>query len=221
MKFYNNLKIGTKILTGFIIVCVLTGILGVYSIFSIKTINQGGNSMYSSSVLPLEELSSAQVNIIEVKNELLAATYEKDTDKIDEHERNVNDYISSNKELLVPYDQIEKDAAESTAYDKYKTDFDSFEALSSQILSLLKAGKYDEAVTNLDEITTSIDQVNSDLEGLISLQTHEADSINTMNMKTYMSSTAISIVIIVIALLAALLIGLYLSITLRKRLKKV
>jgi methyl-accepting chemotaxis protein len=56
MNWYNNLKIGTKLLSGFISVAVIASVIGWFGIAKINQIAQGSEQMYQRITMPLSDL---------------------------------------------------------------------------------------------------------------------------------------------------------------------
>jgi len=49
----NKIKIGTKLITAFSCIIVLTAILGIYSLWELKTLNENGNIIYEKTTIPM------------------------------------------------------------------------------------------------------------------------------------------------------------------------
>ncbi len=78
MKWFFNLKIGTKLLAGFSIVCAITAIVGYQGISNMSKINSMLNDMYSNQLIGISYVKSARIDLIAYaraqKNFLLAST---------------------------------------------------------------------------------------------------------------------------------------------------
>ena len=56
MKLFNNLKIGTKMLTGFFMVAIIATIIGVMGIISLNTMDKKDTEMYLKMTVPMSNL---------------------------------------------------------------------------------------------------------------------------------------------------------------------
>ena len=61
MKWYYNLKIGTKLILGFIVVALLAGIIGFYGITNMNIIKNNTTIIYDNVTVPLEQLANISI----------------------------------------------------------------------------------------------------------------------------------------------------------------
>ncbi len=52
MNFYSNLKIGTKLISGFVIIALLFGGVGMYAIYNIKALDDSDTELYEKMTVP-------------------------------------------------------------------------------------------------------------------------------------------------------------------------
>ncbi len=78
MKWFFNLKIGTKLLAGFSILCAITAFVGIEGNSNMGTINDMLNNLYAKELLGLSYIKEANINLIDYgraeKNYLLATS---------------------------------------------------------------------------------------------------------------------------------------------------
>lgn len=67
MKWFYNLKIGTKLIGGFITVALIAGVIGFFGITKISQINKGSELMYQRVTVPLSELSDISTSFQRVR----------------------------------------------------------------------------------------------------------------------------------------------------------
>lgn len=56
MKWYTNLKIGLKLILGFIVVAMIAGAIGIVGIINIKSIDEADVKLYETMTVPLSEM---------------------------------------------------------------------------------------------------------------------------------------------------------------------
>ena len=56
MKLYRNMKIGTKMILGYLIIALLAGAIGVLGIVNIKTIDDADTKLYEMMTVPLGQM---------------------------------------------------------------------------------------------------------------------------------------------------------------------
>ena len=78
MKWFDNLKIGNKLLAGFLIVSAITGLVGGMGIKNMKDIDDMLNTLYQNELLGLSYLKDANINLVYLhraeKNAILSTT---------------------------------------------------------------------------------------------------------------------------------------------------
>ena len=81
MKWFNNLNVGTKMISGFILVCLITAIVGIVGMRNMGTINEMADRMYDTELLGLSHIKEANINLLYIaraeKNYLLSTNQEE------------------------------------------------------------------------------------------------------------------------------------------------
>lgn len=231
MKRLNNLKIGTRILIGFFVVVIISGIIGGVGILNLQRVNNSYDVAYTDSVTALqytEEISSSfqrmRMNLYGYT--LAETTQDKEyyADRISVFYATIQENIAKYREMLSSYaaeDVVLElaliDAIEDTlaAYSEKESDFvtgagmdptrrsEAFEQLKDGGEIRVLALAVDDAIKNL--ITYNID--------------YAADQI-AYNKALAFESTVIIIACVVLGVILAIIIALYISRTISKRICK-
>ncbi|MBU5613140.1 methyl-accepting chemotaxis protein [Geomonas azotofigens] len=100
MKWFTNLKVGTKLVASFAAVAVITAVVGIIGIRNMGTINDMADEMYMRELLGVSYIKEANVNLIYIsraeKNFLLATTQQER----EKYLTNINKYKAGYKEWL-------------------------------------------------------------------------------------------------------------------------
>ncbi|MBJ6800054.1 methyl-accepting chemotaxis protein [Geomonas propionica] len=100
MKWFSNLKVGTKLVTAFVAVALITAVVGVIGIRNMGTINDMADEMYMKELLGISYIKEANINLIYIsraeKNFLLATTQQER----EKYVTNINKYKAGYKEWL-------------------------------------------------------------------------------------------------------------------------
>ncbi|HEY3308515.1 MAG TPA: MCP four helix bundle domain-containing protein, partial [Desulfuromonadaceae bacterium] len=84
MQWFNNLKIGTKLISGFVIVALIAGVIGLIGIQKIKQINEADTKLYEKITVPTAELLSISTDFQRIRVNVLyvlRATSKEDKEK--------------------------------------------------------------------------------------------------------------------------------------------
>jgi methyl-accepting chemotaxis protein len=62
MQWFNNMKIGSKLISGFIVVALIAGVIGVVGIKELNVLDKNGAKLYEKITVPLGDLMDISVN---------------------------------------------------------------------------------------------------------------------------------------------------------------
>ncbi|MDD2309020.1 MAG: MCP four helix bundle domain-containing protein [Desulfuromonadaceae bacterium] len=149
MQWFNNLKIGTKLISGFVLVALIAGVIGLIGIQKIQQINEADTKLYEKMTVPLGELADIAVSFQRLRI-------------------NLRDIVATNdkQEMLKIADNIKKLRAETTEkqdafektilndegrklFDDYKKNREIYAGVFVRILALAEADKDAEAIALL------------------------------------------------------------------------
>ena len=220
MKWFKNLKIGSKIIFGFLVVSVITGVIGGIGIKNMKDIDDMLNTLYQNELIGLSNLKDANINLIYLhraeKNAILSETMQErlqyledvkkyDT-KINEHFNIAAPLLSSDegKELVIKF---------TKAWDDYKV-------IHRQIVGLLEkenlATTRDSAVLSMGLGREKIIIVDNILDQLNEIKEKNAEDYMNSSTKLYESARRIMIILIILGVISGVIIGLYISAIIKK-----
>lgn len=218
----DNMKIGTKLTAGFLMVALIATIIGVIGVVFMQNIKTTGNKIYSSSIIPLADMITVYGNFekvrIAARNTLLykdANIVEKNLGKMDDLTKASNDKVEHYKTTLI--DEDDKKICENLVdamkgYAKYIEEFrnDINQNKSSDALALLSSPDYNNAVKSEEDAIEKIVQNNID----------DAKGYSEKNTFSARTATIILIIIIVVGVLLALGAGISLSSSISKAVSK-
>lgn len=81
MGFIKNVKVRVKLLTSFILMAIIIGIVGFIGKISLKTIDGNSDEMYSNSLRSVYMLTDMKRNLAECRSDLLKMVYQNDPAK--------------------------------------------------------------------------------------------------------------------------------------------
>ncbi len=100
MKWFYDLKVGSKLIMGFLIVSLITAAVGYFGIRNMGTINNMADVMYERELLGLSHIKEANINLVYIsraeRNFLLANTQEQRQNYL----TNIDKYKAAYKEQL-------------------------------------------------------------------------------------------------------------------------
>ena len=108
MKGFLNLKIGVKLLAGFILVAIIAGAMGVFAIVNIKTLDEADTELYEHMTVPIGIMADISVNFQRLRvnsRDILKADdpaeIEKLRARIEEIRKSIDEQSTTFEDLIV------------------------------------------------------------------------------------------------------------------------
>ena len=207
MKWFYDLKIGTKLIASFFLVALIAGFIGYTGVTNMSLMNDNAKLMYDDRTVPLVELSNVQQELYEIRvsaSELVGAKSDvaraEDKTSIAGHEQKA-------EELLTKFASTSLSAEEKAFLDDYKKGWDEFKTDAAKLTQLALTGN-EKAARDFETsafLTTS-KKISDEIDSICSFEEHQADSLDQEISKEYGSAS--------LQIYAVLGIGIVLSISL-------
>jgi methyl-accepting chemotaxis protein len=212
MQWFRNLSVRTKLLSGFIFVAMIAGLVGYIGVSNIGTITEEVVAMYERNTAPMGDLAEISTNYQRTRVNLRDAIL---LDSPDEKNKKVTQVNELDKLIETKMSEFEK----SIHVDEVRREFQTlrtakskFEPIRDKIISLALTGQKDEALKLITgEGAVVAKGIGDSLQNLIKFKTTQAKERADQNKATAASATRMSIAFAVAGMIAALLIGFFLS----------
>jgi methyl-accepting chemotaxis protein len=207
-----RVSLRAKLLGSSAILLAFTVLVGLLGIHSASTISAGADKMYEKSVKPLAALGEARAKFNENRAFTLTIVSSKDAaereqlaGKIDANTATVTkDLAEVGKSLQTPDGKA--------TFAQLQTDLTSYRATRKRYLSLLAAGRTDEAgALNTSTMRPAATKVGDDFAALFESKVKLAADAQAANKADASSARTQAIVLIVVAILIGLAIALWLA----------
>ncbi|MCH4890626.1 methyl-accepting chemotaxis protein [Acidaminobacter sp. JC074] len=220
MKFFTNLKISTKILSGFIIVTIFTIILGSLGVMITNDMSRNIDTLYDDRMIPNEMLNELQLNISEIKFVMVSRYYQMALGQVSDLgdlSQVLSDFQTKDDELMKAYKETEMISEEKALFDQMEKSYDKFVGVQSALIGAINNGQ------SVDQIfaqgTQVIEELESDLDALKSLNLDIARSLKEKSDEESAASRSLSTIISVIVSVLSLLIGIVITRSIVKGIK--
>ena len=224
MKWFYNLKIRTKLLSGFILVALVVGIVGYIGITNINSLDQASQNSYENITVPVSELGEIGIVFQKLRVNVRDMILENDPK---ENQKNIDLFEANNKRI----DELVLSFQENTHSDVVNEAFQEFiaarEAMNPEFDKVRELGvqnKNDEALALMREGGSAyIASVNVQkaLDKMIKLKVEDGKEKADANTTQANGVVSTMTIIIVVGVLIAIAMGLFLSSIISKPVKKV
>jgi len=220
MKWFYNFKIGTKILIGFFIVAILTGIVGYIGITNMSKINNSSQNLYNRNLIPIEDLFNVEKNLYALRTDLLLLQYDKDPVKKEQLISDINNLIAENAVLLDKYSKVDKTDDELVIYKQFSDSAALYQQVRTEYLKMIQENRYEEAAAYIDTVTNARQATESNIDELVKALESNAQKSNNENSITYKNVSMIMIIVIIISVVLSVVIGMAIATMISKPVKE-
>jgi methyl-accepting chemotaxis protein len=213
MSWYYNLKVSVKLLSGFIIVALIAGIIGYEGVVSIKQIDEADTRLYEKITVPIGQLQDVSTFFQRIRvntRDLILAENKTDEAK----------YIANIKELR---GGIDKEAAEfektiltdegRKLFDEFKKSRTAYGAVLDRIIALIEQNQEKEAIAFMK--APSSGQAAADeqkaIDALVDAKLKQAKITSEDNTKLANAASRLMIGLAIGAALFAIILGFFIS----------
>ena len=212
MHMFYNLKIGTKLLSSFILLALIAGAIGWVGISSIRKGDDNDTMLYEQGAVPISLLGQMSSDIQRVRvnlGEIILVRDRAEKQRYTEKIKELSAGISKNLEL------VEKTASGSEEKALIKDFNDSrsvFRPLIGKISDLSLAGKNDEALTiYTDEASPAVRAEQGVIDKLVALNLQKAKALNDNNTIMANASIRSTLILAVIGMILAVGLGIFIT----------
>jgi len=221
MKWYRNLKVGVKLIIGFIIVSVIAGAIGIVGIVNIANISEADTYLYERMTVPLSEtvtfVEAFQRMRGNVKDIILADTPEEIADYEDR-------IATRNEEFNASFDSFQKTLITEegqTISTRIVETKEQYDAVVTQIIALVKAGDQAGATelmyAEADTLRTSIE---TDYRTLVDLKIEIAKQTAQDNVDISKTASTTMLILITAGVIVSIFLGIMISMMIKRPIAK-
>ena len=212
MKWFHDLKIGTKLLSTFILVAAIAGLIGWVGLNGLSELQVRSAATYSDRLVPIRDLGYANAAFLIARTEVRSMLGTKDRSKRSEYVTIVQDETKKTEAYIASYSKTSLTKEEQETLPKFQTSFDQYRKSRAKIIELSLAGKDAEALNIADgEARDSQTEARKYLRQLIDINAAEAEKDAKLNEEAAASARTKILVFMAVGVLFALGIGLMMS----------
>lgn len=207
-----NMKLGTKIISSFLVLTVIAALVGVIGITNILRISTAGEAMYEENVLGLEAVSELQESVLNMRILSIVSIYERFLLNRDASQR-LNDVAEVDKKwaaALNKYESAAKSSEDKEIIGTFKTELLKYNQMRDEILRYVNANDKDNAIRLLGEAGAQGAKLPPLLTTLLERNSKQAMERAQENTSLARNSTTLTILICVLGVIIALGLGIFL-----------
>lgn len=212
MKWFNDLKIGTKLQASFVLGAAIAGLIGWVGLSGVSKINASAASLYADRLVPIRDLGYANAHFLivrgDVRNMMLTKSMSergKYVESIDEHAKAFNALLTAYRKGVLVKEEEENLAKLDPAMAKYRQ-------LQNIAFALALKGQDAAALEILNgEAMAQQDAARQALRALIDINARVAETIEKENTVDAASTRNTILIFVGVGVLMAIGMGLLLA----------
>lgn len=208
MRLFKNLKIKTKLISCFIMMAIITSIVGIVGVSNMYELNNRCESMYYNNFLPSQKLSEVVIALQNIRANQMAAIYEQNPETLQSKLDAIDQAAQQDNALLKEFEAKIQTEEERELYNTLISNLTTYRDVRNTNLELIKAQKYDEAIAKLPKVTEARITAEDSLQKLIDYNTGYIKNTLKDNTANFEKNSIIMIVIIIAGMALAVGLGL-------------
>ncbi|MBJ6799883.1 MCP four helix bundle domain-containing protein [Geomonas propionica] len=212
MKWFYDLKLGAKLMTGFIAIAVIAGAIGYFGIREIHNIEAADSKLYEKITIPIAHLQDVSTTFqrirVNLRDLLTAKTPQEEQAKVERIKmlRGEMDKAAGEFEKTILTDEGRK------LYQEFKQARAGYEPIIDQIVRLALANRDNEATALMTGDGAKFSRMEQDaIDKLVDAKLKQAKLTADGNAELATSATKIMLVLIVVGMALAIGLGLFIT----------
>jgi methyl-accepting chemotaxis protein len=212
MMWFYNLRLSTKLLSGFVVMAVLASGIGVVGLSMIRTMNASSTRLYERLLVPTEQLGELAKAFQRVRVNLRDAILADTGPEKQEYARRITTLTDEIATLSTAFEQTILSPDMRAAFHAFQKVYTTFLPLRDQIIALAVAHQNTAATAVLrGEAYTVAKAVEAAIEQMQRMKVQHAKTTAEANTRLAHQATRLTLLIVGVGVVLAVALGLWLA----------
>ncbi len=208
MNFINNLKIRSKLILGFTVLVIITGLTGYLGIHNLSRISQKESFLFEDNITPMTKLAAATDSFQKIRVNARDMVLAADQGELEQANERINIYKDTMNSFIGYYKTTAQEGREQDTYNNFVKVYGAYINDLNLLHNYATNGGKDKAVAllkgSMHEEATALQ---SSLLLLVHINKQQAESVNKNNLKDAASSIKIMIIFMSAGLIFSILLA--------------
>jgi methyl-accepting chemotaxis protein len=212
MNFFKSLKLATQLLSAFILVALVSGVVGFVAFENIHKIDTADTFLYEKTTVPLGQMCTIVGNFNRKRFNILRTAIAPNKEAAKEAFKRSDEMNKGINEALEGYTKTFIDASDEEAYKKMKAMLEEYDKASDKVLDMKLAGQDKEALAYVENDLRKLAVPVSDfLETVVATNVKAAKETSDKNTVTANSADKQMLITIAVGFLISIGLGLFVT----------
>lgn len=212
MKWFYDLKVGTKLLASFVVVAAVAGLIGWVGLSGMAESKTRSDGMYSQDLIPIRDLGYANAAFLIARTEVRNALAAKDKEDRREYVGLIEAETKKVDAYLAAFSKTELSKEEQEALSRFQSAFEQYKQSRGKAIDLLLNGQEAKAIAIIDgEARKTQAEARKELRALIDINARDAEADQKANAEAVAAARTKILIFIAVGVLLALGFGLLIA----------
>ncbi|MGE5432763.1 MAG: methyl-accepting chemotaxis protein [Syntrophomonadaceae bacterium] len=212
MKWFNNLKIGSKLLLSFSAVTALAAIMGLFGILNLKQVDKSYNKLWKENVAPIVKLGDLLQRYQFTRLNTLKIVMTNDPGEISKYNETIENELKTIDEELEYCKNALTSAEETAIYNDVVQKRDIYRTFLKEVIKLAEENRDQEAEgILLGNMSVAAKDYQEAIEKWIATEVNNGNSISSLNSEQSNSTITIMLILLVIGVAVSAGLGMLIT----------
>ena len=221
MKFYNNLKLSTRLLIYFLSTIFSMGVIGIIGIYNMYSIDKSVDYLNNITIKSIDSINKIDKNQLNIYKDIQLLANEGGKTDVGELTKEIADASEESEKQIAIYETTIDDENERNIFNEFKGNLKVFNESIKKYTNLIDSGNEKEAEMQLSAMDQARDNMRDEINKLIELNEQWANEIKVEGKETFGDSLKLIIFIIVVLSIFTSLFAFLMQSSIKKSLNKI
>lgn len=221
MKFYNNLKLSTRLLIYFLSTIFSMGVIGIIGIYNMYSIDKSVDYLNNITIKSIDSINKIDKNQLNIYKDIQLMENSSSKTNLDELIKEITDASEESEKQIAIYETTIDDEDERNIFNEFKVNLKVFNESVKKYINFIYNGNKKEAEMQLSTMNQARENMRYELNKLLELNEQWANEIKVEGNETFSNSLNLIIFIIVVLSIFASLFAFLMQSSIKKSLNKI
>lgn len=223
MSWFFNMRIGVKLLVSYILIALIAGAMGVFSMYNIRVLSESDTQLYENMTVPLNEIGQISTAFHQSRIHARDAIRAQDPVEIQKYIDQISERRKEIDTLATSFEKTILTSETRDAFGQLTLSRMAFRSAMDKVLELAKENRDEEAwilMAENSEAGIATRAIQQDIDTIVTMKIADANEKANVNSVQAKGVYNITMIVIGIVMALAVIIGLFISSIITKPLNR-
>lgn len=211
MKWFYNMKIGAKLIMGFVLVALIAGVVGSIGVHDINKTNNKYTDLYTNYGVALSDIADVSISFQRIRINLSNLLLDKGSTDKNKYVDQIRAYDKKIQEALARFEKSIQTEEGRKNTSELKAAIEKYSTIQEKVISLALANQEDQGLAQLREGTAIYNEINDIVDNLFELKDSGGKEVSKQYSDESEKTIMLMVITVIVAMIVAVVLGLYIS----------